>query len=61
MGKSLSSDSARARSQKKKSVETCSAGRAGAHPYRAGGSIISTVHTNDFLLELFLDRTDLQH
>jgi len=34
MGKSLSSDSARARSQKKKSVETCSAGRAGAHPYR---------------------------
>src|SRR5580698_1900396 len=30
-------------------------------PTGAGGSIISTVHTNDFLLELFLDRTDLQH
>jgi hypothetical protein len=35
MGKSLSSDSARARfAEAKRSVETCSAGRAGAHPYR---------------------------
>jgi hypothetical protein len=36
MAKSLSCDSARAGSlqQQKKSVEKCSAGRAGAHPYR---------------------------
>jgi len=34
MGKSLNSDSARAGSlkQQKKSVETCNAGRTGAHP-----------------------------
>jgi len=39
MGKSLSSDSARARSQKQQKeawrhAAPCSAGRAGAHPYR---------------------------
>src|SRR5271165_3077065 len=44
MGKSLSFESARAHSQKQqaeaasRSRETCSAGRAGAHPYRAGGA-----------------------
>jgi len=37
MGKSLSSDSARARfAEAKRSVETCSAGRAGAHPSYGG-------------------------
>ena len=47
MGKSLSSDSARARSQKQKEASRraapCSAGRAGAHPYRRrrSGSVLS--------------------
>jgi len=44
MGKSLSSDSARALAEAaKRSVETCSAGRAGAHPYqrRRSGSVLS--------------------
>ena len=44
MGKSLSSDRARARfAEAKRSVETCSAGRAGAHPYRRrrSGSVLS--------------------
>ena len=45
MGKSLSSDSARARSQKKKSVETCSAGRAGAHPAPAALSFPRCIPT----------------
>jgi hypothetical protein len=62
MGKSLSSDSARARSQKQKEASRRAAPDARERiPTGAGGSIISTVHTNDFLLELFLDRTDLQH
>jgi hypothetical protein len=46
IGKSLSSDSARARSQKQQKeagrhAGPCSAGRAGAHPYRRSGSVLS--------------------
>jgi hypothetical protein len=56
MGKSLSSDSRKSAfgEAARRSLETCSAGRAGVHPYRRPaerlGPIISTVHTNDSTL-----------
>ena len=43
MGKSLSSDSAFAEAAKR-SVETCSAGRAGAHPYHPAIPASDLVH-----------------
>ena len=66
MGKSLSSDSARARSQKqqKEACETCSAGRAGAHPYqrRRSRSVLSFLyrHSHRILLPVLeIDRRSI--